>query len=406
MSNRHELNGKNEARGLSGHRAAPLAFLVVLVAAMAVGCGKKEAPAGNPAAEKESAQPASVVELTPAELKSAALEIEAIASRTAISSLRFTGTVEANQQLTQQVTPLVSGRVDQVGAALGDRVRAGSVLAILSSPEVAEMHGKLIEAEARETLAASTLTRAKRLAELGATAGKDLAAAEAEAQVAKAEVRHLENSLLALGAVQESSRDHNIAAVALTSPIDGVVTERMVNPGSGVEPGKPVFTVANLSELWVIASVPESQVASLEPGDGAEVRAAALGNRALHGKVSFIDPNLNEETRTARVRVSVANPNEVLKAGMFCEVTLTPKAPAGDPQLMVPEDALQRLGERTVVFVDEGSGKFRVHDVELGDKVDGYRVVVTGLTAGDRVVKKGGFVLKSQLLEGEFGEGE
>ena len=112
-----------------------------------------------------------------------------------------------------------------------------------------------------------------------------------------------------------------------------------------MEPGKPVFTVANLSELWVIASVPESQIAWLAPGATAEVRAAALGDRALRGKVSFIDPNLNEETRSARVRISVANPNEVLKAGMFCEVTLTPSAPAGRLQLMVAESAFQRKAE-------------------------------------------------------------
>lgn len=379
------------------------AALVAVIAAVS-GCSKQaDAQKAEAAPEKPNA-PAEVA-LTPEALKSANIAVEAVGARPVSQTLRFTGTVEANQQATQQITPLVGGRVDQVNASLGTRVNQGALLAVISSPEVAEMHGKLLEAQARLNLANKNLQRIERLTELGAAAGKDLAAAQADMQTAEAEVAHLRNSLQAIDAIHESA-GHNIAAVNLRSPITGIVTERFVNPGSGVESGKPLFTVANLSSVWVIANVPESQIALLHPGAAAQVSASALGNATIPGSVTFIDPNLNEQTRTARVRVTVPNRNELLKVGMFCEVAITPNVIPSSNQLMVPESALQRVGDRTVVFVEKGPGKFEVRNVGIGEKVSEYRIVTTGLAAGERVVTNGSFTLKSQLLKSEFAEEE
>lgn len=380
-------------------------FLLFIASVVVAACSQKE-EAAKPVEATGSARPTpSEVKLSPEALEAAGVQIETVGRRAASASMRFTATVEANQQATQQVTPLVSGRVDRVSAALGDRVRAGSILAVISSPEVAEMHGKLLEARAKRALAASTLKRTRRLAELGATAGKDVAAAEAEMQTAEAEIRHLENSLRALGAVPETA-GHNIAAAVLHAPISGVITERNVNPGAGVEPGKPLFTVANLSTVWVIANVPESQIGAITKGAAANVSASALGDRTIRGTVSYIDPNLHEETRSARVRVSVANPNGVLKVGMFCQVDITPNTSATTHQLMVPEAAIQRLGDKQVVFVDQGNGTFAAREITVGERIDHHRLVLSGMAAGERVVTNGSFVLKSQLLESEFAEGE
>jgi len=357
----------------------------------------------DPAGKTPATQ--SLVTLSPEAIKSAGIEVVPVEPRPASRVMRFTGTVEANEQATQQVTPLVSGRVDQVHITPGDRVAAGELLAIISSSEVAEMHGKLLEAQARQNLAASTLKRTRRLDALGATAGKDLAAAEAEAQTADLEVRHLQESLRAVGAVSESPA-HSIAAVEARSPIGGVVTERLVNPGSGVEPGKPLFTIANLSTVWVIANVPESQISMLQAGAVAEVSAAALGDKTARGTVSYIDPNLNEQTRSARVRVSLENPHELLKVGMFCEVAITLAESSTGAALMVDEAALQRLGDKLVVFVEKGEGRFELREVNVGEKIDGHRLLLGGLSPGERIVVNGSFVLKSQLLKSQFAEGE
>ncbi len=405
------------------------------------------------------------VELSPEAVEAAGIRIVGVTERAAIALLRVTGTVEANQQQTQQVTPLVSGRVERVNVALGDRVRAGAVLAVVSSPDVAEMHGKLHEAETRQALAEqnyarvqraenraavlsakarldeaeATLRRTRRLIEAGAGAGKDLIAAEAayktakadydyqsnislnrEVQEARAEVEtsrveasHLRNSLRAFGAAIGEGRhpggNHDTSTIALVAPVSGTVTERSVNAGAGIEAGKPIFTISNISTLWVIANVPESQIGSLRRGTPAEVRSVALGEGAISGRVTYIDPILSEETRTARVRIEVANPNERLKVGMFVEVGFeTGGAPPGGTvsnELVIPEEAVQRIGDRTVVFVpEEEEGHFEVRDVEVGGVVDGYQRIISGLSLGDRAVTKGSFTLKTQLMKGEMGE--
>lgn len=403
------------------------------------------------------------VSLSAEALAAAGIEIVSVSERPVISLLRVTGSVEANQQQTQQVTPLVSGRVERVNVVLGDNVRAGAVLAVVSSPEVAEMHGKLHEAETRLALAEqnynrvqraenratviqaqarldeaeATLRRTRRIIELGAGAGKDLIAAEAgyktakadydyqsnisinrevqqvrsEVEIARVEVSHLQNSLRAIGAeLGEDAQGkvaHDTSLVALRAPVSGTVTERHINAGAGVEAGKPILTVSNISTVWVIANVPEAQVNALRVGTPAEVRSASLGENAIAGRVTYIDTTLNEETRTGRVRVEIANPGERLKVGMFVEVGFQTGADTtASHEVVIPDEAVQRIADRTVVFVPkEGEeGHFEVRDVELSGSVDGFHRVISGLAPGDRVVTKGSFTLKTQLMKGEMGE--
>jgi membrane fusion protein, heavy metal efflux system len=406
------------------------------------------------------------VSLSPEAMASANLEYAEAAVRSAATLLRVTGSVEANQQQMQQVTPLVSGRVEKVYVALGDRVRAGTPLAVISSPQIAETHGKLHEAETRLELAErelqrvqktenragviaakakldeaeANLNRTKRLIEFGAGAGKDMIAAEAAYKTAKAEyefqsnislnrelaqaqaevattrveVAHLRNGLGALGAeiseMEGKGMRHDTSVITLRAPISGTITERHVNAGAGIEAGKPLFTVANISNLWVIANVPEAQVGSLQLGTPAEIRSAALRDGVLSGRINYIDPQLNEETRTARVRIEMANPRERLKVGMFVEVNFqadpTGKDTESSSELTVPEEAIQRVGERMLVFLPkEGkAGHFEVREVQVGDESAGQRAIKEGLKTGERVVTKGSFTLKTQMMKGEMGE--
>jgi len=408
------------------------------------------------------------VELSAEALDAAKIEYATATERPAVALLRVTGTVEANQQHVQQVTPLVGGRVERVNVALGDRVRAGAPLAVVSSPQIAEMHGKLHEsdtrlqnaernlarvqkaenraaalsAKARLVEAEAVLKRTRRLIELGAGAGKDLISAETAYQTAKAEydfqtnislnkelaeaqaevatarvdTQHTRDGLRALGtpvsANEQDCQNCDISLVTVRAPISGTVIERLINAGAGIEAGKPLFTVADISTLWVIANVPEAQVGSLRVGTPAEVRASALGDEAISGRVAYIDPVLSEETRTARVRVEVTNQRERLKVGMFVEIGFQTEATRqGKPmenELVIPEEAVQRINERTVVFLPkEGEpGHFESRDVGLGGVTGGYQRVISGLKSGERVVSKGSFTLKTQLLKGEMGEHE
>ncbi len=443
-----------------------LVAIVAVVAVLYMRRGRAEPKKEGATVETkgESAAP-SEVKLSPEAVSAAGIEIQGITQRPAVSLLKVTGTVEANQQQTQQVTPLVSGRIERVNVSLGDRVGAGSVLAIIASPEVAEMHGKLREAMTREQAARrnlqrvqraenragvlsakakldeaeATLKRTRRLIELGVGAGKDLVTAETAYTTAKAEyefqsnislnrevqeaqtevetssteVEHLRTSLSALGVtVNEAAKDYhkeNISFIPVRSPVSGTVMERNVNAGAGVEAGKTLFTIGNLSTVWVIANVPESQVGSIHNGTPAEIRSAALGPNGIAGRVNYIDPRLSEETRTARVRVELSNPGERLKAGMFVEVGFETASGSGAGEdLVVPSEAVQRIGDRSVVFVPKENepGVFEARNVELGGEQDNYHRVISGLKLGDKVVTKGSFALKTQLMKGSLGEGD
>jgi cobalt-zinc-cadmium efflux system membrane fusion protein len=439
-----------------------VAALVIVLAAVFLLRQGSDPPATKAEATEESTTP-SEVKLSAEALKAAGIEMEGVTQRPAVATLKVTGTVETNPQQTQSVTTLVSGRVQRVAVVIGDRVRAGSVIAVVSSPEVAEMHGKLREAETRLQLAErnlarlqraenrvgvlqarakldeaeATLKRTKRLIELGVGAGKDLIAAEtnyktakaeydfqsnislnrevqqaqAEAETARVDLGHIRQSLVVLDAhLSEDEREkpkENISLVSIRAPVSGIVTERLVNAGAGVQPGTPLFTIANISTLWVIANVPEGQVGSLHVGAPAELRSSALGDDAIAGRVNYIDLKLNEETRTARVRVEINNPGERLKAGMFVEVGFqTGTAAAAGEELMVSSAAVQRIGDRSIVFIPKpgAEGTFEARDVELGGEVNSYHRVLSGLKLGEQVVTKGSFTLKTQLMKGGLGE--
>ncbi len=404
------------------------------------------------------------VKLSPEALEAAKVEIEGVTQRPAVALLKVTGTVEPNPQHTQQATPLVSGRVERVNVAAGDRVGAGAVLAVISSPQIAQMHGKLHEAETHLSLAernlarvlrtenrvavlqakakldeaSATLKRTRRLIEIGAGAGKDLIAAETSFQTAKAEydfqsnislsrevqeaqaavetarvdVGHIRDEMRALGApVKENElKDHkdDSSLVRVVAPASGIVTERMVNTGSGVDAGKPLFTISNISTVWIIANVPEAQMGGVREGTPAEIRTAVMGSQVISGRVAYVDPQLNEETRTGRVRIEASNPGERLKTGMFVEVGFqTSTGSETGEELMIPSDAVQRVGERTVVFIpkENEAGAFEVREVQLGGESDGYTRVVSGLQLGEKVVTKGSFTLKTQLEKGAMGDG-
>jgi len=407
----------------------------------------------------------SEVELEAEVLASLKLETVPVKEETQGYTLKVTGTIEANQQYLQQASALISGRVEKVNYVLGDKVQAGAVLALITSPQIAQLQGKLHESETKLELAEknlqrveqaenrasvlsakakleeteANLRRVKKLIELGGGAGKDLVAAEtayktaqaeydfqsnialnreiqqarAEVATAKVDVLHIQDELKSFGASvtkdQEYNHDKNRSLIALTAPISGNIVERLVNAGAGVEEGKPLFTIANLSTLWVIANVPESQIHQLKTGATTKVYSPVLGQESLSGKVTYIDPVLSEDTRTAKVRIEINNPEGKLKAGMFVEVALeignSPDT-VSKKSILIPQEAIQRIGERIVVFIpkETEAGHFEVRDVQLGVENNGLREIIAGLSANEKVVTIGSFTLKTQMMKGELGE--
>ncbi len=401
------------------------------------------------------------VKLDSETLTAAGIQTESVTQRPAIAKLYVTGAVELNPETTEMATPLVGGRVEKVLYGVGDYVERGAVLAVISSPQLAQMHGKMheaktklelarrnlervqrsenrvavLQAKARLDEAETTLKRTKRLIELGAGAGKDMVAAETNYRTAKAEydfqsniglnkeiqearadvetsrvdLRHIEDEMRSLGVPVESGKpdDHSgdTSLVMLRSPLSGVVTERKFNAGAGIEASMPIFSISNLGTVYVIANVPEANVSRLSIGSIAEIKSPSIGT--LSGRISYIDPSLDETTRTARVRIEVPNRNGKLRAGMFTEVGFqTGTSAASGEELVVSSEAIQRTGEKTIVFVprEDEAGAFEARAVEVGADVEGYTKIISGLTLGEKVVTKGSFTLKTQLEKGAMGD--
>lgn len=474
--------------------------------------GKKTSTTGNAEKPAENAAETEVVKevkLEPDLLNSAGLVMEGVTQRPAIAKLYVTGTVELNPEKTEMATPLVGGRLENVYYGVGDYVNAGTVLATLSSPQVAQIHGKMHEAETRYELAQRNLTRVlkaenrvgvlsaqarlneaetnlqrakiqneaainqakarlsqaeeklkrtKKIIELGAGAGKDLIAAQTEYEVeqqnlqtakankdivsaeatfktakadydfqsniglnkevqeAKAELEtsrvdmiHIQDEMKSLGIAVDSASNHDhskdSSLVLIRAPLSGVIIERKFNAGAGVEAAMPVFAISNLSTVYVIANVPESVSGRLTTGTIAEIKSPVAGT--LNGRVSYIEPQLDEATRTVRVRLEVPNANGKLRAGMFTEIGFNTGTNAVDGQeLVVLSEAIQRTGGKTVVFVPKGNevGVFGVREVEVGGESEGYTRILGGLSLGETVVTKGSFVLKTQFEKGAMEE--
>ncbi|MBK7935097.1 MAG: efflux RND transporter periplasmic adaptor subunit [Acidobacteria bacterium] len=401
------------------------------------------------------------VKLDPEMLASAGIVTEAVTQRPAIARLMVTGAVELNPETTEMATALVGGRIEKVYYGVGDNVQKGAVLAVISSPQLAQMHGKMHEAKTKFELAQrnltrvqrsenrvavlqakakldeadATLKRTKRLIELGAGAGKDLITAETiyrtakadyefqtnialnkELQEAKADVetsrvdlKHIQDELRSLGVPVDPNEadDHrsDTSLVSVRSPLSGVVTERKFNAGAGIEAAMPIFSISNLGTVYVIANVAEASMARLRVGSVAEITSPAIGT--VSGRVSYIDPQLDETTRTGRVRLEVPNSNGKLRAGMFAEVGFyTGTNEATGEELVVPSGAVQRTADKTIVFVprDDEPGAFEVREIEAGADINGYTKIIEGLKLGEKVVTKGSFTLKTQLEKGAMGD--
>lgn len=375
-------------------------------------------------------------------------------------SITFTGTVEANQYQLQNITSLLSGRVERVYAVLGQRIRKGAPIVELSSPQAAEMHGKLHEAETRLQLAKVELERVKKaenraavlkakselekaeadrdrltmLEKAGVAAKKDVIAAEtnysqakaefeyqsdialnreiakarAELATADAELTHIKSGLQAVGAelTGHGLENHDTSKIILRAPMSGTVIERFVNPGIGVDAGKSLFTVADLSNVWIIANVPESQIQQLSVGFPARISTTSMRNRILVGKISYIDPQLDKETRTAKVRIETQNPEQLLKVDMFVEVAIS-IPDAVTEAVWVPDETIQKIRGKDALFVPLVSepGRYKVKEVVVGDLQNGMRRIKHGLNSGQDIVVQGGFKLKSILLKEDLGEG-
>jgi cobalt-zinc-cadmium efflux system membrane fusion protein len=317
-------------------------------------------------------------------------------------SLQLTATITANQDRLAHIAPRVNGKLANVMANLGDRVRAGQVLALVDSIEIGAANAEYLQALSAAELARANLERAEKLNAEQIIAQKDYLAARSEAQRDEAALRAAQDRLRLLGSSvpQPGSRAQSI--YALTAPIPGTVIEKHAILGELATPEKTLFAVADLSSVWIEANLFEKDLTRVERGAQATVEVTAYPNKSFRGRLTYISDTVDQETRTVHARVEVANRDGLLKPGMFATANLQSTDRAD--MLIVPQNAVVLLEGKSAVFVQEGNA-YEPRNVQPGLEVSGQVQILSGIAAGDRVVIDGAYELKARLLKSQMGEG-
>ena len=342
------------------------------------------------------------IDLAPDDLKKAQIRTVRVTNGATAATLRVPGIVKPNEYHEVHVTPLVGGVVKEVPVVLGDHVKRGQPLAIIFSSELAEAETQYVSYLAELDAEHKKLERTQHLVKLGAASQQEEEEVAATHAAHESHVRAALEKLKLLGA-----SDHQIAALkqaeqinpnlVVPAPINGVVLTRNANLGLVANAAQELFTVADLSTVWIMASVNEKDFASVRVGSQANITAPSYPGRNWKGRVTYIQPLVDPTTRTTQARIEVANPGETLRIEMYVDVEFTAPSASGP---VVPETAVQSIGERYFVFLPlkNNQGSFALREVRLGPAAEGHYSVLEGLRLQEEVVTDGSFILKAEAV--------
>jgi membrane fusion protein, heavy metal efflux system len=375
---------------------------------------RKAAPAPAGAA---SIPPDGVVELTDAAMREAGLEVDAAQTTMRRTSIEAPGVIALDERRTARIGSQVEGKVLEVFVEIGDRAQTGKELAHMISPVVHEVwaaYRKALSERRRAqtdlSMAVQQVERVKRLLADRAVAEQEVQRAEANRVAAEeglnivlTEVRRAQEEMEHLGVTNaEDPTGEEGEQIPVKSPLNGVVLEKFITEGGAVTPGAPLFLVSDLSSLWALAEIDETALPHVQTGRPVDVRVAAYPAERFPGTIAWVADTVNPKTRRITVRCALPNPSGRLKPDMYATVTLGEGEP--HPVVTIPSAAVQDVDGRAIVFVEAAKGRFARREVTVDPERDGQVDVRAGLRAGERVVVKGAFLLKSELLKSRTAE--
>ena len=380
-------------------RPTSVAVVIFALAACFAGCGNNPQDSSS-ATPPQVRQPSGLLRLTPEELSRTSIEVIPVGRGQVRLSREFPATIQPNENELAEVTTLIRGRVVKVHVDVGADVKKGDLLALLHSTDLGLAEGAYLKATARLYEADLAYRRAKDLYEHRAVSLAELQRRDAEMRTARAEMHETQNRLELLGVprqeIERLDREHTIKAdVPLRAPFDGRVIMRNITRGEVVETNQRFFTVADLSNVWVIASVPEKDVEYIHKDQTVEMVAAAYPHALFSGTITYVGDVLDPATRTLRVRITAPNPEKRLKPEMFALVRVY--AAPNPEMLTVPLSAVQNGPVGKMVFVVRAPTEFEVRTVRLGSEYGDVVAVIDGVRSGESVVTKGSFTLKSEM---------
>lgn len=320
------------------------------------------------------------------------------------STVELTGEIAPDPDRSAQVVARGQGRIVEVNFKEGDWVKAGAVLVVLNSSELAHARAALMSASARANAARQNAERVRQLAKKGLASGQELAGATAEGRALEADETAARQSLAAFGA-SAGEYQSDAARLELRTPIDGYVLKRDAILGQVVSPERVLAVIANLNRAYFLGRLFEKDLSHVTEGAKADIRLNAYPKRVFQGQVETIGREIDPAARTVVARIVMKDQGRDLKAGLFGIARVAMKDSGRQPdRLVVPLVAVTQIANRDVVFVQEPGGEFAVHPVTLGRSAEGKTEVLEGLRAGEQVVTSGVFTLKSVVLKGTFGE--
>lgn len=396
--------------------------ILLSLALFVAGCSRTPAPPPAEPAKPAAAHPEHAEAVFEGDtLAQARLEIVEVERRAVPVTIHASGRLTTNEVTTWRVGSITEGRIIETSAKVGDRVEKGQLLARIFSHDIHEARAEYSRAlaesakvKAQLDFASRQRDRARRLHEMKAASLEQLEHAEAEFKsahgaVAAAEIEvsrtlHHLRDYLEIPAEPSGlgGKDLPEDLIPVRSPAAGVVLSRLVTPGAVVAANSDLFIISDLSTLWAIAAVQEEHLSRLRPGMPARIEVQAYPDRRFPGRVLKIDEKLDPETRTVSVRIEVPNPAELLKPEMYSTIELDAGASAA--ALFVPQVAVQDLNGKPTVFVEIGKGRFAPRAIASGRPMGGLIEITFGLSPGDRVVARGAFIVKSQLLKASMSE--
>ena len=382
MSTRNRSN-----RGIEGSVRAVgiIAALLVLfpVAARAQHEGHSSPPAGAP---QEAAAPAEapMVEIPADKQQLMGVRTVVVAPRQIGKIIRTVGRVEYDERKLATVSMKFEGWIEKLYADYtGKHVRKGEPLADVYSPELLATQQELL----------NTVRWVRSSGEVKDGAVSSMLARDADKimEAARQRLRLWDVSDEQIKAIEDTGK--TVRALTIHSPVDGTVIQKYAVLGLRVMPGEKLFDIADLSTVWITADVYEQELPLIMAGETARVSLSSLPGRELSAKIEFINPTLAGDTRTVKVRLTLPNPGGRLRPQMFTNVEI--KAGLGR-RLAVPDDAVLDTGVRQIVYVDKGEGMFEPREVKLGLRAEGYREVLSGLKAGEKVARSATFLIDSE----------
>jgi len=384
-----------------------LAFLILSIVAL-TGCGGDEPPPGDThkkAGGDHDEKPA--VQMPPEALAEFDIEVATAGPGALHVTLTFPGEVKVNEDHFAHIVPRVSGVVHSVYKSIGDRVRAGDVLAVLDSRELADLKAMYLANLERLAIAESNYRREETLFGKKITSEQEYLEARQALAEARIALRLVRQKLLALGFSQAyidglpEQPEHALVHYELTAPISGAVVEKHVSRGEALKSDADAFAIADLRTVWVDLNVFQEDLDFVR--EGQRVELVTTGRQLCgQGTISYVRPIVGEETRTAIARIVLPNPDGRWRPGMFVNGTIT--VDAVEVPMLTPKSAVIKMGGKTVIFVETPEG-FVARPITLGRENGTHMEIVSGLKPGERFVARGGFALKAELEKDQLGEG-